>query len=271
MIFGGCQKDDGITGIETANPVNGVNAVFNFKGYRYNFLIYKPADLPANAPLVFVLHGGGENNITYYNWGFKGIADTAKFLLCYPQGKNNGWDLEDRNTTDVQALKSLAKALQDKYNLSEARTFSCGFSAGACMSYLLAMDANDVFKAIACLSGKISEKVWSSKPSSTRVPCFTIHGTADDIVPINGGGYDKAPSTQEIVDYFAKSNKCTLSETRSLSAKTTGYIYLNQAHTKEVRYYRIDDLGHLWPSLTNIAGFNPCAEIWSFFRLSILN
>lgn len=270
-LFAGCNKVDEITGIETANPVNGVNAVFNYKGYRYDFMIYKPADLPADAPLIFVLHGSGQDNLTYYNWGFNGIADTAKFLLCYPLGKNHVWELQQRRTTDVLMLKSLAQALQEKYNLSTTRTFSCGFSAGACMSYLLAMDAGDVFKAIACLSGTIGREAWDARPSSTRVPCFTIHGTADDIVPIAGGGYDNAPPTQEIVDYFANSNKCILSETKSVSPNTTGYLYINQAHTKEVRYYRIDGLGHWWPSDSNVAGFNPCTEIWSFFRLSILN
>ncbi len=265
-ILSGCRKDDGITGIETANPVNGVNAVYNYKGFWYNFMIYKPADLPVNAPLVFVLHGAGEKNLTYYNWGFNAVADTAKFLVCYPQGKNNVWDRQDHNTTDVLVLKSLAKALQEKYGLSASRTFSCGFSAGACMSYLLAMDANDVFKAIACISGNISDNVWNDKPSATTVPCFTIHGTADDIVPISGGGYDKAPPTQEIVDYFAKSNKCKPADTLSISPGTTAFIFKNPTDTKEVWYYRIKDLGHLWPSMTNNGGFNPCKEIWRFFN-----
>ncbi|MEI6309400.1 MAG: hypothetical protein WCP58_07150 [bacterium] len=95
------------------------------------------------------------------------------------------------------------------------------------MSYLLALDAPDVFKAAAPVSGNINDHVWQEKNPPTAIPIFHIHGTNDKIVPMSGDGKDNAPPTQEIIDYWVTANGCTTVEKVALTDHTTAYYYRN--------------------------------------------
>ena len=71
------------------------------QGLTRSYYIYLPNDLPANAPLVFILHGYGGNAQSYVNNSslkFKELAEEYKVALCYPQATtdprpNTGWNV----------------------------------------------------------------------------------------------------------------------------------------------------------------------------------
>jgi len=266
-----CNKNDDMNSCCSA----GENAItYTHTGQDREYLLYLPENLPANAPLVFVLHGSDQQaEHAYNNFGFNQVADTAKFAVCYPQGTDCFWREDDLNSPDINFLKSLAQFLQSEHNLSIDRTFATGFSAGGGMSYLLALEANDVFKAIAPVAGGIVENVWNDKNPQLAIPVFTIHGTADQIVPINGGGKGNLEPVQNVVDYFKTFNNCTTSSTIQFTSSTSATYHLNPTNNNEVWYYRITGQDHIFPGDTDpevsqqdIAGFNGAAEIWSFFR-----
>ena len=71
------------------------------QGLTRTYHIYIPDNLPADAPLVFILHGYGGTASSYVNntsLSFKQLAEEYKMALCYPQAtsdpKNkNGWNV----------------------------------------------------------------------------------------------------------------------------------------------------------------------------------
>jgi len=266
-----CRKEEN----NNANCSAGSDAItFNHNGQSREYLLYKPTNLPSNAPLVFVLHGSDQQAEHLYNYfGFNQVADTAKFAVCYPQGSDCYWQEDDINSNDIDFLKSLAQYLQTEHNLSADKTFATGFSAGGGMSYLLGLEANDVFKAIAPVAGGISETVWSDKNPQNPIPVFVIHGTADQIVPINGGGKGNLEAVQSIVNYFKNFNLCSSTTNSQFNTNTIASYHLNGTNNNEVWYYSISGQDHIFPGdsdpgvgSSDISGFHGASEIWRFFR-----
>ena len=159
---------------------------FNDNGQIREYYLYIPNSIQDNAPLVFVLNGytGSAGGIMGYA-GMNEIAQENGFAVCYPQGLsdqsgNNFWNVgyefhDNQMVNDVNFLSSLANYLQDEYNLSEENTFSTGMSNGGDMSYMLACQANDIFKAIAPVAGCMMEEIYNTCDSSP-VPVFEIDG-----------------------------------------------------------------------------------------------
>lgn len=277
MLFA-CEKPKTPT-IDTLSPANGVLASYTFNGVQREFMLYKKANLPANAPLVFVMHGFTQTAEMFYGCGFNQIADTAQFMVCYPQGLEKSWK-NSHNSVDVGFLKALAKSLQTEHSLNPNKTFATGFSQGGAMSNILATDAGDVFRAIAPVAGYFDKSVWEVPFTPVmKVPYFAIHGTDDPIIPINGNsgfsGWQGGPPIQTIVDYWKTQNNCSTSNTVQLTSNTTAYYHKNGINNNEVWYYKINGQSHSWPSPANsaingyfgdVAGFNACQEIWKFFR-----
>jgi polyhydroxybutyrate depolymerase len=267
-----CSKDElPPPVINNLDPANGVKTSYTINGIERQFILYKPADLPANAPLVFILHGYTQTAELFYDIGFNPIADTAKFALCFPQGINNGWNIYSHNSSDVNFLKSLAHDLQVKHSLNPNKTFAAGFSMGAAMCNILALDASETFKAVAPVAGFAVQYIWSEKDPQFTIPYFTIHGTADHVVSISGL-LRGDPSVENIVDYWQTMNDCTTIDTVQFTTNTTAYYYRNQENGREVWYYKIEGQGHVFPGDpyamlgTDVSGFNACQEIWRFFR-----
>ncbi len=274
IIFGtSCKKDD------TFNPVTGKNLTFEHAGLTRSYHLYTPDNLPANAPLIFVLHGYTSNNDKSYDYGFNEIADTAGFAVCYPLGAKddlvlfNHWNakLNISSVNDIGFLTELAQYLQSEHGFNIDRTFCCGFSNGGFMSYTLGCESPNVFKAIAPVSGLMSGYTWDNRNIASAIPVLHIHGTDDGVIPTDGsmptaGGWGGAPPVAEIVDYWADLNNCTAPETVIISANTTAHYHRNGTGGNEVWYYSITNHGHTWPgTLFDDTGIEACKVIWEFF------
>ena len=94
------------------------NSIFNHDNLDRTYVLYKPVNLPENAPLVFVLHSYGRYAKDHMqSLQFDNIAEINKFAVCYPQGTldvNTGepyWTVGLASTTidDVGYLTDLAK------------------------------------------------------------------------------------------------------------------------------------------------------------------
>ena len=148
-------------------------------------------------------------------------------------------------------------------------------SNGGMMSYRLACDAADVFRAVAAVAG--TDGTPSCRPSRP-VPVLHIHARDDDHVPFGGGtgpasvgraSYVSVPAT---VDRWAGLNRCTGPVQRVL--ERPGVVC--EARTgcaagAEVRLCVTDTGGHSWPGGRKARGgpgtdaLDATAEIWAFF------
>ena len=244
------------------------------------YILYLPDDLPADAPLVFVMHGyTGNAEGTMNGYQMNPVADEHKFAVCYPQGANDAFGIPHWNANltiseidDIGFLSSLAGYLQGEFDLAPDHTFACGMSNGGFMSYTLACERPDVFRAIASVTGTMSGYDWLNCDPANPVPVMQIAGTADNVVPIDGsmttfGGWGGAPGLDSVVAFWVDRNMCEDVSEATVDAEhtTTVTYYQDGIDNHEVRKYLIEGWGHQWPTNTVQTGFTASVEIWDFF------
>ena len=291
----GCTNQDAYNYNEFATIDNGsciLAELFNFDQLEREFILYLPDNLENNAPLVFVLHGYTGSAIDIMNYSeMNAIADENGFAVCYPQGIedsfgntffNVGYAFQENETVnDVGFIVGLAEYLQNTYTLSTTNTFATGMSNGGDMSYMLACQASNTFKAIAPVAGAIFEDIYNSCNPENPIPVFETHGTSDNVTLFEGdpnntdgwGVYLDIPST---IDYFVNQNNLTTMSFENLpninnndGSTIESYIYSSPETTNEVWLYKVINGGHDWPGAYGNMDVSISEEIWRFFSLML--
>jgi len=265
-----------------------INGTISSGGQSRNYIVYLPAGFsPATPrPLVFVLHGFTQSasNIMSIS-GFNAIADTAGFVVAYPNGVGNAWNTNSgmsggSTADDIGFIANLTDTLQALYNIDPNRVFSCGFSAGGYMSHRLACESPRCYAAIASVAGTMSTGAFTACQPSRPVPVTQIHGTTDFVVSYNGGFGGK--SVNDVINLWVNNNNCPSSPVVTalpdISSTDQSTVELSRyspcAGNTEVQLYKVNGGGHQWPGSTAILGgvgatnqdINASAEIWKFFR-----
>ncbi len=267
------------------------NGSFMFEGVERDYFVYLPSNYtPGDQwPLVFNLHGYTSNATEQYLYsGFTAVADTANFILCYPNGtpntvvQGNGWNVgfpfATNTADDVGFLSALIDTLHTHYNINLDRVYSCGISNGGYMSYKLACELTDRIQAVASVAGTVVPNQLDDCMPSSTIPVMQIHGTADDVVPYNGSGQFALP-IEELITYWTEHNDCTnspdtvfIADTDPQDGSTAQWITYTDCDTdREVWFYKIIGGGHTWPGAgVNIGvtnkDINASVEIWRFFN-----
>jgi len=148
--------------------------------------IYAPdkRDKPA---LVISLHGiGGGSWWTPGAMQYEAIADTANFIVAYPQGENSQWDLgTGTSNKDVIFIQAIIDSMSNRYKIDRNRVYVSGFSMGGMLSWIVSCVIPDKIAAI--VPGDGYPLYGMSGCSEVRhVPAMQIHGTADDFVSYSG-------------------------------------------------------------------------------------
>ena len=236
-------------------------------------------------PLVVVLHGsGGSADTVAETTDMSDKADAAGFIVVYPNGTgllndtlyltwNCGFCCgyaSDNNIDDVGFMRSLIGKLEGELNIDKARIFITGFSNGAMLAYRLGCELSDIVAAIAPVSGSMGD--WETA-SSSPVSVIIFHGTADAIVPYEGGTSDELATEGRIdkpvsyaVNFWVTHNGCSTAYTRDVNGDIVRDSYSGGRGGSEVVLYTIVDGQHAWP------GDNPAYRvisatdlIWEFF------
>ncbi len=237
-----------------------------------NMITYVPEGLPEyNAPLVISLHGMGQDanyqRVTNSKWD--AVADTAKFVVVYPNGVGNAWDISgDR---DTRFIETIIDTMYNRYHINRNRVYLSGFSMGGMMTYHAMSKLSDKIAAFGPVSGI---PVDYREPSGPRaVPIIHTHGTGDNVVYYNGdpshpaGGYGSIP---EYVKKWAKFDGCDVDHpavTKPYPANKPGSAatytkYSGGKDGVEVVLLSIEGKGH-WQS-EDPASVITSQEIWKF-------
>lgn len=125
---------------------------------------YVPPDLPANAPLVVVLHGCTQSAAGYDRGsGWSYLADCAGFAVLFAQQRNENnprrcfdWfhisDIE-RDAGEAASIRQMVSYMVDHHNLDRSRIFITGLSAGGGMANVMLATYPEVFAAGAIIAG----------------------------------------------------------------------------------------------------------------------
>ncbi|HYV91804.1 MAG TPA: T9SS type A sorting domain-containing protein [Chitinophagales bacterium] len=258
-----------------------VDSIYHEGGYR-TFILHLPATYNAanSYPLILNFHGLNSNALEQELYtGFDAIADTAGFIVVYPQGLNNSWNLLTGYPDDVDFTSALIDSLEQDYSIDSSCIYSTGMSLGGFMTYLLACKLSGKLAAVAPVAGNMIVTKQSDCFPVKGMPLLEIHGDADYVVSYNGTF--GIPPVPETIAWWVSTNSCdTPGITTPIpdintgdSCTATKTTYSNGEENSEVIHYRIINGGHTWPGAIPVAvlgntcqDFNASVEIWKFFR-----
>jgi polyhydroxybutyrate depolymerase len=215
--------------------------------------------------LVISLHGGGGTGTGQLGLtDFDTVADANNLLVVFPDGYDKSWadgrgasPADRRHVDDVGFLVALAGKLQNDYNISPGHVFATGMSNGGFMANRLACDRADVFAAVAPVAGTLGVGVACNP--SRPVSVWAAHGTADPLVPFNGGdvhgrgGLSHSISAKTMVDKWRSADGCQGDPSVQVLPNVGDGTVVHRfdstecAASTEVVFYQIDSGGHTWP------------------------
>ena len=236
-----------------------------------NMITYAPEDLPYNPPLVISLHGMSQDaNYQRGQTNWEAVADTAKFVVVYPNGINKAWDIS--GDTDIRFIETIIDTMYSRHHINRNRVYLTGFSMGGMMTYHAMAKMGDKIAAFGPVSGI---PVDYRDPSGTRpVPIIHTHGTADNVVWYNGdashpaGGYGSIPG---YVKKWAEFDGCNMTPevikpypANKPGSAATYTRYAGGKDGVEVVLISIEGKGH-WHS-NDAASVITTQEIWNFCK-----
>lgn len=269
-------------------------------GLTRTYQAYLPKDLPKGAPLVIVLHGAGESAGEIRietGYAFERMADHQGFAVVYPNGFEGWWnacvasddsEANRRDIDDVGFLAALADKLEDEAGIDPDRVFATGLSNGGDMAIRLALEAPWRYRAVAPVAANlpVPENFKCKAASQAATSMLLIHGTADKLVPYEGGegslfGFyrsGKILSARDTGQYFASLAGIIGSPSDSHGETRDGFAYHRltwpAGASASVELFAIEGAGHVFPQpyyrARRLLGASPSdpdgAElVWDFF------
>ncbi len=243
----------------------------------YRLFVPLSLDRQTAAPLVLMLHGVGNTAQSMVEaTQFDRTAETAEFIVAYPDGVNATWNARyccllgaSTGPDDVAFLSRVIDDVQANHNVDPARVFAVGVSAGGMMAYRLGCELSGRITGVGAVAGAmILDDCRPARPLSV----IEIHGTADQLVPYEGGrtaggATQPSPPTVAVVERWAELNRCpTPPATRSDGPVRTS-TWSGCADGAAVKLVTIDGGGHTWfaPGLGTANGaVDATAMIWEF-------
>ncbi len=279
--------DTGTGAPEPPRTIGSGRHTLEHDGQEREFILYTPEDLPAGAPLVFVMHGYSDSAgaIRSYS-GMNAVADREGFAVVYPQGLIDdrgysywevGYAFHDGSADDVGFLLALRELIVEDHGLDPEAVFATGMSNGGDMSYRLACEAAGPFRAVAPVAGCLMGWLEDRCAPSPEVPLFEIHGTLDRTTPWEGdpegtGSYGSYLGTEASVAHFTAAYGLDAEQVEPLpdtdatdGSTVTAHRWSRAGTSTQVWLYVIDGGRHDWPDASGNQDIAAEDEIWSFF------
>jgi len=266
-------------------------------GLARMYQLHVPASVDPATPasLLFALHGGGgsmEYQADDAHYGHITKSDREGFVVVFPNGfsklasgKFATWNAgnccggaRDQNVDDVGFIRQIVANVTRQLNIDRNRIYATGMSNGGLMSYRLACEMSDVFKAIAPVAGTDNTRGCNPKHP---VSILHIHASNDTHVLYTGGAGPKTRDKSLVTDFtsvadtvskWVRLNGCTATPRRTLE-KAGAYceVYAPCQGKAEVQLCVTETGGHSWPGAQKTRG-EPASQaisandvMWEFF------
>jgi polyhydroxybutyrate depolymerase len=262
---------------ETRLPDGTTVHTMAFGGLDRSYRVHKPTGLADPAPLVVMLHGAfGDGEQAENSYGWDQLADSAKFVIAYPDGVGHTWNAHgccgtaaSENIDDVGFITTMVGEIGASLPIDTSRVYVAGISNGGIMAYTLACNSG-IFAAIGPDSATMLDPCPAPHPTSV----IHIHGTADRLVPYNGGqgaSTVNGPSIPDVNAFWRKVNQCGPPDVTTNPPVTTSTA--GCADHRSVELITIQGGRHQWPGGTTFLekfgttthALNATQTIWQFF------
>src|SRR5262249_33834206 len=234
--------------------------------------------------LVMMLHGTGLDGYAYLTGaGWADKSDAEGFLVVapnalprnpdQPQTVSNPtlWDLGENS--DLPFLDAVLDDVAATFNVDPNRIYCVGHSSGGGMTFLMASKRPSKLAAV----GIVAPFLKVSTSAEITMPTIYMQGTADPIVPIQGGPLDElAPPLDRTLNdwrevlaspgtrtFVSDVNGVQVSQFAECSGHATFMIYLIEGQGHEWPGGRVADFADfaLGPSVDSL---NATDTIWAF-------
>jgi len=274
-------------------------------GVTRTFTAQLPATRPA--PLVIVLHGKtqtGADMMTRTSWPH--VAKRERFGVVFPDGLNRAWaDLRfdakrafggpPEGTDDVAFITRIIEKHIADGSADPKRIYLAGVSNGGAMAMTLVCQRADLIAAAASVIMNLTDDLGAACHPSRPVPMLMMNGTADPLIPYEGGRGSRRIvtrgvwSTAQTIAFWRRINGCEtgdgnavdLDDIDSSDRSTVTRIDSRCPAGRDVVLYRINNGGHRMPGSFPDARFvravnltlgpqnhdiDGAETIWDFFR-----
>ena len=228
-------------------------------------------DLPANprgAPLILALHGGGGDPGQFASSsGFARAATRAGFAVAFPAGTgrrddrlltwNGGYccgSAARRGVDDQGFLKQVIADAAQRFGVDGQGVYLTGMSNGSILSETFAAKNPGLVRAVAGVAGTMDT---SRTGVQGKVPALIIHGTADSMVPYDGGQRDTSltrtdfASVASVVEAFLGPWGRVTRTSRTIDARNDGTSVVVTDYQKGgqtvLRLMTVEGGAHHWP------------------------
>lgn len=269
------------------------------------YLEYVPTSYDAStpAPVLFVLHGLGDDMTNMFNAsGFRNVANQHGWIVVTPQALDasvslfgqsmsigTAWNsgvsanvlgsniIVNDGVDDSGLMMAILDDLIAHYNVDQSRVFVTGFSMGGFMANRLAIEHADRVTAIASVSGTVGNVVKENTPARP-VSALHIHGTADGTIGYEDAGFNLAILTVSVglgaeatVGYWRNFNHCAETPTvtnfpdiANDSLTFEKYVYEGGDNGAKTAFIKVNGGGHTW-YYTPVNDIDYTSEIYNFF------
>jgi len=256
------------------------SATLSVNGTSRTYIVMRPvaAPLPSAPPaLLVLLHPLNTTPVQMANLTeVTRFVATQGFWVVLPQAINGQWDDDPSRTPedDTNFISSLITTLVAQ-GVDATRVYAAGYSDGAFMSERLACELSTQIAAFGIDAGAvITNSPTYCKPAVQR-PKLYILGTADNIVPYNGGmvGVDSALASMAFwvgLQHCGGTVATTLPTLVNDGTTVQLTNYTGCTAGNDLWLYTVDNGGHAWPNgITQSVGkttqnLDATGIIWSF-------
>jgi len=273
-----------------AGPQTPAAALIRFR-CRHGELAYRlhrPAQLPAGAPLLMMLHGCTQTTADFATGTrMNALAEQAGMAVLWPEQSTRAnarrcwrWYEAAHQRIDhgePALLLALAEAIAAEHRLDRAGLFVAGLSAGGAMAAILADCAPGHVRGVAIHSGlpagaarsmaeglSAMQKASGRPPSSASfVPTLVLHGTDDRIVAADNAdalfavALQRAGSNLTVIDIPSPYGRLTVGRDRNGMDRAARMVIARAGHAWSG--------GHPAGSFTSPKGPDASSEILRFF------
>jgi polyhydroxybutyrate depolymerase len=257
--------------MEPTRPAGRDTIELTYDGTDRPYLLQVPpssAGARGLAPLVMELHGRGIDALAFDRMtGFGALADEAGFALALPSAVGEIWnDGRDaapagQRPDDVGYLAAVIDDAAVRTPIDTRRIYVVGMSNGAVMAGRLACELAERIAGIAQVAGTAGAGVAANCHPVRPVPILSIHGTADDVAPYEGGRRHSLRS--RVLIRRAAGNSVGLDDWARFWVATNGALeapdvgsllpdvtirtWRGASPASDVVFYRVEGGGHTWP------------------------
>lgn len=258
LLVAGCSggQESGSTTTPAEPAV--VRRQLHVDGTQRTYRLYTPPDSETEGPvpLVLALHGSGNTVESFVDaTELDQAASANRFIVAYPEAMGSLWNGgfcctsgRGSSATDVHFLDQVITDVAAVRRIDTSRVYAVGVSAGAIMAYRLGCDLAERLAGVGAIAGAmLLDDCHPSRPVSV----IAIHGTADGIVPyqggrIEGGATAPAPAASAVIERWASLCGCAGTDGVEVRGSVTTSTWTGCQGGTTTQLVTVEGGGHNW-------------------------